>query len=173
MLIFSGLCLVVASILFMTSQPVRSWASYRQNRQYILGFEPSLDPKPGTLVHLPQEDVDGNLLAKADKGKTLLVLMGQCGSCAEHKISLELIDKVQAAKALLVYTGTPTEVKGHARPKNKSIGIVCDEAADVTRQLNSEMATPRCAILDTAGRLMALQAPDEDTRAFLEKYGLL
>jgi hypothetical protein len=92
--------------------------------------------------------------------RVLLVAGGACSECSIHNFDPSRVPHGQFSGIVVLIQGEPSEVEALTR-KFASATYVADPGGLAHRALNADW-TPRCYVLDAAGRLVWIQGwPDE------------
>jgi hypothetical protein len=118
-----------------------------------------LDPPLGTHVVLPGR------LSYGVSNRKLLVLLGSCSSCSMHAPDLRELNT--QGWPCVVVVATAKQVGDEVKVIRNLNGIVTGDET-IHKALNAYW-TPRLAIVDGRGSLVALQRQGQDMNSFLQE----
>ena len=116
-------------------------------------YDPSLDPKIGSLFPLPTVDVNGKALPRANR--TVVVIAGECTSC-----SLQAIDPREAIPLpgdlyLFVYQMPVIKIPDWRKTLSGNVRVLADSDRSLLDKANA-IFQPRFLLLDKAGGIASL-----------------
>lgn len=153
--------LVLAGASF--SSPVQAWLATLSAPTDFGGIEydPTLDPRKGSRVALPQVDAFGRELAAGNKGaKALLVLCGPCSECSLNSLKPEWISGTEFERIILIYTSPPAEIPRALGRLPKRFRVLSDARSELHHRLNAAWR-PRFYLVDSEFRLLKLHESAE------------
>ncbi|MBV6503549.1 MAG: hypothetical protein AKCLJLPJ_01630 [Fimbriimonadales bacterium] len=131
-------------------------------------FDERLDPKLDQPLMIAETGLHGRSLKPSEKGSTLLVAAGSCGSCSSSKFDPFAKKWHAFEKVIVVYNGEISQ-EDRAKLANlpKNVAVLEDRDGRITVKLNA-LWSPRFFLLDRAGNLIAKQRSNDELPAFLE-----
>lgn len=126
-------------------------------------FDSSLDPKLGTQIGLPKQDLRGDTLSiPSGSGKVLVVCCGQCSECSIASLKTKKIDPSAYDAVVLIYSGDEGELRLAAKKLPADFRVLHDSDSKLHNLFNAT-SIPRLALLDNDMKLIELQEkPNED-----------
>lgn len=126
-------------------------------------FDSSLDPKLGSIIDLPKQDLRGDALRfPVSDGKVLVVCCGQCSECSIASLKTKKIDPRAYDAVVLIYSGDEGELRLAAKKLPAEFRVLHDGDSKFHTLFNAT-SIPRFALLDGDSKLVELQTkPNED-----------
>jgi hypothetical protein len=122
------------------------------------------DPKLGEAIALPHQDVFGR--SKRNGQEMILVAVGSCRSCTFNSFDPNLLlAATNKPVAFLFENETATLKESEASLKDKVL-VFSDPQSKIVQKLNV-MWIPRLYLLDSEGRIKAIQKSEDERPSFL------
>lgn len=149
--IFAG-CLTSLYLLLRT--PELHQSIYAADGPVANPFHPEDDPRPGTMIRLPDIDTEGRKIRPPNGNKgALIIVNGSCASCSLRHVDMQKLPRWRYGAIYLVFASSKEEISKRVGKAPEGATFIADPDYKLSRSLHA-MWTPRVYLADSALRLI-------------------